>query len=114
MTFAFTLPNVLTKYVVKYNIINEENRDKFETYAQLTLPNVALIISVYLHLWGLDVYNRREFKFMNRQSLILKAYPATLGMFVIRCIPPFCIGPTLNTYFRKSLKQKYCNDSVLD
>eukprot|EP01084_Bolivina_argentea_P039761 73473_1 len=107
MLFTFTLPSVFTRYAVENNIIHNDKRDKFETYAQLTLPNVALIISVYLHLWALDVYNRRELKLRYRQSLIWKAYPATLGMFIIRCIPPFCIGPTLNTYFRRSITDKY-------
>eukprot|EP01083_Nonionella_stella_P214644 773238_1 len=101
MAFAFTIPSVLTKYVIKNNIINEDNRIKFETFSQLTLPVFALGISTYFHLLALDIYNRRELKFRYRQSLIFKVYPSTLALCMIRIIPPFCIGPPLNTYFRQ-------------
>eukprot|EP00483_Globobulimina_turgida_P004299 UN04308 len=107
MIFSFTFPTVLTKYVAKYNMIENENRDKFQASAQIISPAIATVISVYFHLWGLDIYNRRELKMWQRQSLIIKAYPATLGMFFIRVVGPFCIGPTINTYFRDSINNSW-------
>ena len=91
---------VLPKYASKWLVSHGYSKRSSATVSQLMAPCLIQIISVPMHLLGMDYYNSRSKTTSERIQFIKREYFKTLGARVGRIFPAFGVGGVTNTWMR--------------
>lgn len=90
---SFNLPPLVTPWVESLGVSPSAAR----TAVQLTLPLAVQVISVPMHLNGLDLYNRPDATSAERVRFIGREYAKTLAARWARILPAYGIGGVINS-----------------
>jgi len=89
---SFNLPPIITPWVENFGVPLSLAR----AAVQLTTPLAMQILSVPLHLYALDLYNRPAVVFSERASFVRREYLKTVFARWGRILPAFGIGGVIN------------------
>ncbi|CAG8562937.1 2497_t:CDS:2 [Ambispora gerdemannii] len=103
MAASFNMPDIMGSRLYENGWVSD--RERAMNFAQIASPALAQLVSTPLHLFGLDLYNRRDVTMGGRTKLVMQQYSKSTFARIVRIAPAFGIGGVANRVFRRRIGQ---------